>query len=155
MHVQVAAVFRGILEALDFLHSNNWVHRDIKKENIGLVDNPPRPILLDVSGAFHMTPGVKIPPTPGGGGTVNYLSPERELVPYDAGVDVWAAGVVGYEMARGKHPWRFSLNPWREGQVYEQERPRWEHKYRDAMGDLETTSRTASVDPDRTVLGKC
>jgi serine/threonine protein kinase len=153
MNIDVARIFLGILEAINFLHAHRWVHRDIKRENIGLVGHPPRPLLLDLGGAIHLArAGEKVKPVPGAGGTVGYLAPERELFPYDAAVDVWAAGVVGFELARGRHPWRFSLNPWREGDVYERERDKWEYKYFEAMESLQEAAR--AVPSKHAVIGE-
>lgn len=129
---------------LQFLHNNGWIHGDIKPQNIGIEHNSGsgaasalgRVVLLDVGDALRFRKGEKVPVNPGSGGTVNYLAPEREMLDFDETVDVWAMGVVGYELVYGKHPFRFSKNPWRKGREYEGLRDYWHGKYEVALERL-------------------
>jgi hypothetical protein len=112
--LQPATLLRDVLEGLLFLHSHSWLHGDIKPGNIGISKN--RAIILDVDTVFELAPNNTLEPTPGSGGTISYLAPEREMMPYDHAVDIWAAGVVGYELLYGYHPWQRGSNPWRPGE---------------------------------------
>lgn len=121
-------LFREALLGVEFLHSHGWLHRDLKPANIGvLCRDPPRIVLLDLGGAIHAG-STPVDPTPGCGGTVGYLAPERELQPYDCSVDVWAMGIIGYELLHGRHPWPLARNPWRQENLA-QLRPHFESMY--------------------------
>jgi serine/threonine protein kinase len=106
-------LLKDALEGVRFLHSHNWIHGDLKPQNIGWMGN--RSVLIDLEGAIRMNPGERVPPTPGSGGTVPYLAPEREMQAYDEGVDVWSIGLVLFQLAYGYHPWNVLKNPWRRG----------------------------------------
>ena len=104
---------------LDCAHRANIVHRDIKPSNLFL-----EPVLDTVGGAEGSSPRravrlqVKIldfgvaklagegPTRPGDRvGTLPYMSPEQVLgEPVDARADLWALGVVLYEMLTGTRP---------------------------------------------------
>ena len=106
-----ARLLHDILEGLQFLHSNDMIHGDVKPENVGISQG--RAVLLDVDGAIELPLGTQRAPTPGRGGTVGYLAPERELYFHDHTIDVWGAGVVGYQLFHGRHPWFQAKNPYR------------------------------------------
>ncbi len=101
--IQVAA-------ALDVAHSQGIVHRDVKPENI-LLDDDGRALLTDF-GIAREASALRQPNTmrtlAGTGlpvGTVEYMAPEQlsgDLVDHRA--DVYALGVVLYEMLAGKLP---------------------------------------------------
>jgi len=120
------ALFAQIIKGLDCLHTLGWVHRDIKPPNLGIVSlMPPYAVILDLGQAFYYEPQSfhsddssndvgNIQPTPGHYGTSSYISPEMESKNYGPAVDIWAAGLSGYELFVGSHPFRSSVNPWRE-----------------------------------------
>ena len=93
-----------VLEALDAAHAAGFVHRDIKPENV-LVSDDGRVKVADFglaralsSGAHSVTQGMII-------GTVAYLSPEQvERGEADGRSDVYAAGILLYEMVTGQVP---------------------------------------------------
>ncbi|CDO92122.1 unnamed protein product [Kluyveromyces dobzhanskii CBS 2104] len=87
--------------ALDYMHSKNILHRDIKPENILIgFDNTIK--LTDFGWSVYNEDGQKRKTLCG---TIDYLSPEliksRE---YDNKVDVWALGVLTYELLAGSPP---------------------------------------------------
>ena len=121
----------SLLEAADFLHANKWIHGDIKPPNIGLHhwnSENASIVLLDTEDAIYAPQGYALS-TPGRSGTVGWLSPEREMGQFDYSTDVWAIGVVALRMLLGKHPWQFSINPWRQGQEFESYRGRFHTEY--------------------------
>jgi serine/threonine protein kinase len=124
-------LFKDALQGVQFLHSNGWIHGDLKPANIGV--NYHRAVLLDIGGAIQLSPGEKVPSTPGYGGTIYYLAPEREMQDYDNLIDVWSMGVIGYELRYGHHPWKMTHNPWRPGRRYEFLRPLFNNKYHQSM----------------------
>ncbi|KAG7403530.1 MAP kinase kinase kinase mkh1 [Fusarium oxysporum f. sp. raphani] len=114
----------ALLEALTFLHANNWIHGDIKPMNIGIRKwdlDQTSIVLLDTEDAIYAPRGIATV-TPGTKGTVGYISPERELGEFTATTDVWAVGVAAIWMLLGRHPWQYRVNPWREGEAFEGKR---------------------------------
>jgi len=106
-------LFKQVLEGLAFLHEHDWIHRDIKRGNLGIVSlKPLRAVILDLGGAIQMQEKALIPPAPGTVGTINYIAPEMERNPYGTGVDIWAVGVVAHELFIGTNPFQRLTNPW-------------------------------------------
>jgi eukaryotic-like serine/threonine-protein kinase len=98
-----AYVFEKIVEAVEYIHRHGIIHRDIKSNNIKL-SSAGQVKLLDFGIAKgQMSPGL----TEVGSviGTLHYLAPElvRGGVA-DARGDIWALGVLLYEMATGRVP---------------------------------------------------
>jgi serine/threonine-protein kinase len=94
-----------ILDALDYLHSHGAVHRDLKPENV-MVDEHDNIKLIDfgiasIAGVRRIT-FAKFSPTMG---TPDYISPEQVKGQRgDARSDLYAVGVMFYEMLSGKVP---------------------------------------------------
>ena len=102
-----------ILLGLAATHRLGVVHRDVKPRNVFLVDlGHGRDLVKLLDFGTALVPGG--PPSDGatltrpGGvvGTVDYMAPEqiRGLRTFDARTDVYAAGVVLYEMLTGHRP---------------------------------------------------
>lgn len=132
-------LFHDVLLGVQFLHSRNWLHGDLKPDNIGIDMNPPRAILLDF-GCAHRCYG-NLAPIPGVGGTVAYLSPERYVDLWGFSADIWALGVIGYELSFGNHPWAFSEHPYQPGGPHNQQyladlRRRYSEKYQQGIHKL-------------------
>ncbi|MGB7213387.1 MAG: serine/threonine-protein kinase [Gemmatimonadales bacterium] len=96
-----------VARALDHAHRRGIVHRDVKPENILLQDG--EPLLADFGIAFPFvagrSPGARI--TDGGFriGTPAYMSPEQlDGGAVDGRSDLYALGVVLYEMLGGRSP---------------------------------------------------
>jgi eukaryotic-like serine/threonine-protein kinase len=91
-----------ILKAARFAHRRGIVHRDIKPHNV-IVDDEGRAKVTDFgiarAGASDMTETGSIM------GTAQYLSPEQaQGLPVDARSDLYAIGVVLYELLTGRPP---------------------------------------------------
>jgi serine/threonine protein kinase len=145
MSIVAACVFRDTLLGVKVLHDNRWLHGDLKPPNIRLIGTPPRPVLLDTGGAVYLELGAALQLTPGSGGTIDYIAPERELEPYNHSVDIWSLGCLGYELTYGYHPWRLALNPWRDDKrECELMRPVFHSRYQKTMEILTRDSRCAN-----------
>jgi serine/threonine-protein kinase len=95
----------GILNALDFIHKNGVVHRDLKPENI-MLDPQDNIKLIDFgiasqAGAKRLTYAGFTQAL----GSPDYISPEQVKGKRgDARSDLYAVGVMLYEMLSGKTP---------------------------------------------------
>jgi serine/threonine protein kinase len=125
-------LFYDALKGIDFLHSNRWLHGDLKPNKIGIRGT--RAVLLNMESSIHIPPNSLVSPAPGYGGTTWYLAPERDIQSFDYLVDIWSIGVVLFELAYGYHPWKFDVNPWRPGN--ENLRPEFHTKYGEAMSKI-------------------
>ena len=101
--VQKMAFFlREIGKGLSFLHDCGIVHRDLKPGNIFYEDG--RVKIGDYGLSKSMTPSRYSGQTMTVG-TVHYMAPEIGEGSYDRSVDIYALGVVLFEMLRGAPPY--------------------------------------------------
>ena len=97
-------LIRHVLDALEYAHQRGIIHRDIKPANI-LMPSPVWPMLADFGIAKLLNddqrltmPGLII-------GTAAYMAPEQaDGRAIDARTDLYALGVVLYEMLTGRVP---------------------------------------------------
>ncbi|MCB1865072.1 MAG: bifunctional protein-serine/threonine kinase/phosphatase [Chromatiales bacterium] len=104
----VQNIVRQIASGLDALHRLEMVHRDLKPENI-MVDAKGRVKIIDLGST--LIPGVLEVPSPVARdhlvGTENYTAPEfLRGASGNAAADVYSLGVIAYELACGKLPYR-------------------------------------------------
>jgi serine/threonine protein kinase len=100
----IACVLAEVADALNYAHTNGFIHRDLKPPNI-LIDVEGHPHITDFGLAIseeaqHLAAGQVA-------GTPAYMSPEQvrgESQWLDGRTDIWSLGVILYELLTGRKP---------------------------------------------------
>jgi serine/threonine-protein kinase len=101
---QVEKILRETASALDYAHRQGIIHRDLKPANI-LLDSEGHALLADFGIAKLAEGGASLTGT-ALVGTPAYMSPEQgKGLPATARSDIYALGVVVYEMLTGRQPY--------------------------------------------------
>ena len=111
---EALSVLRAASEALSYMHSHGIIHRDIKSNNIKITSQGAVKLLDFGIAKDNSTPTF----TQAGDviGTLHYLSPELlKGAAADARSDIWALGVLFYEMVTGITPFQATTI----GELYE------------------------------------
>jgi formylglycine-generating enzyme required for sulfatase activity/tRNA A-37 threonylcarbamoyl transferase component Bud32 len=95
-----------IARALDYAHKQNLIHRDVKPSNILMTDSG-QPMLTDfgVAKLFDLDESTALTGTGMGIGTPEYMAPEQWTGQSTPQTDVYALGLVLYEMVTGRKPY--------------------------------------------------
>ena len=139
-----------VCDAVQHAHQRGLIHRDLKPGNV-LVDATGQPKILDFGLAFIMDAELEMTRKTDVGqllGTLKYMSPEQVLAdPYeiDTRSDVYALGLILYELLVGKLPYDVEQKPVHEvaRTILEVEPTRLGAVDRSLRGDLETIVSTA------------
>ena len=93
--------FLGLARAVGYLHDHGIVHRDLKPANVFLENGQVKVgdygLCKSLSGSQRTANTQSI-------GTVHYMAPEISTGNYNKQIDVYAAGVIFYEMLTGRVP---------------------------------------------------
>ncbi|GCE17594.1 serine/threonine-protein kinase [Dictyobacter kobayashii] len=102
---QACSYLRDIADALDYMHEQGIIHRDIKSSNV-LLDADGRCYLADFGIARTASESTQLTSTGNVLGTVDYIAPELFESNYraDARSDYYSLGVLLYEMVTGHLP---------------------------------------------------
>lgn len=101
---EAASIFKQLMSAICYCHSQNICHRDLKPENLLYLnkneDSPIKVIDFGLSRLFSQTDHkmkTKV-------GTAYYVSPEVLSGNYDEKCDIWSAGVILFILLTGDPP---------------------------------------------------
>jgi serine/threonine protein kinase len=114
---EATGILRNVLSALSYAHGQGVVHRDIKPENILISSGTA--VVTD----FGIAKALQASRTPAPGGTLTqigtslgtpaYMAPEQAAGDPDTDhrADIYALGVIAYEMLSGRHPFAGKTSP--------------------------------------------
>ena len=96
----------AVLSALEHAHTRRIVHRDVKPANILIPDDRAFGVPVVKLTDFGLAEALGTGSVAGGGGTYPYMAPEDFAAEADSDYrsDLWAVGVILYEMLTGKRP---------------------------------------------------
>jgi len=104
----VTSILLQVCEGLEFAHTRGIVHRDIKPSNIRVLEDGTVKI-MDFGIAKSLEGGSNLTQTGIALGTAGYLAPEQiQGGTVDPRTDIFAFGVVAYELVTGKRPFQGS-----------------------------------------------
>jgi len=108
--VRAVNIIIPVAEALAYAHKQGIVHRDVKPSNI-LLPQPDWPLLADFGLVKLSSSGESVTRTGTSMGTPAYVAPEQARgAPIDARSDMYALGVLLFEMITARLPFDYS-NP--------------------------------------------
>lgn len=103
---EIANIMRQICAGLDYAHRQGIVHRDVKPSNT-MIDDEGTVYLTDFGFAKVLESSSELTVSGAVMGTPLYMAPEQSVGgEVDGRTDIYAAGVILYEMATGQPPFQ-------------------------------------------------
>lgn len=91
----------GIANGMSYLHAKDYIHRDLKSQNV-LLDENKYPVVCDFGSSKRKQ---TLRSLPGQIGTVNYMAPEfLNSKKHDEKVDVYSFGILLWELVTKENP---------------------------------------------------
>lgn len=103
-------ISRDVLGALEAMHKNNIIHRDIKPGNIMIKEETGEAVIIDFGIAKDIVGGTRLTTTGALLGSPMYMAPEQSINSSNVGpyTDIYSFGAVLFEMLTGTTPFRGS-----------------------------------------------
>ncbi|MFN6482221.1 MULTISPECIES: serine/threonine-protein kinase [unclassified Nostoc] len=112
---QVIQLLEQVLSILQFIHSNNVIHRDIKPDNIIRREQDGKLVLIDFGAVKQIqTQLLTISGQTGATiiiGTPGYMSTEQGQGKPRPNSDIYSLGIIGIQSLTGLHPINFQEDP--------------------------------------------
>jgi serine/threonine-protein kinase len=109
----VRRVLREVADGLAYAHAQGVVHRDVKPDNILIERATGRALVTDFGIARAAEGDLRLTATGVAVGTPAYMSPEQAMgeKDVDGRADIYALGVVGWQMLAGELPFQSENTP--------------------------------------------
>ncbi len=110
---EIVTIIRQVAQALHYAHTQGLIHRDVKPDNVllrtrgpqSMAPNEIRAVLTDFGLAKRVQGNASITTSGELLGTLAYMAPEQfRDQPVDGRADVYALGVMLYELVSGRQP---------------------------------------------------
>ncbi|MHC5597190.1 MAG: protein kinase domain-containing protein [Nostoc sp.] len=122
---QVLQLLQQVLGILQFIHSHNVIHRDIKPDNIIRRQQDGKLVLIDFGAVKQVQTQLLTVPGHTGAtiiiGTPGYMSTEQGQGKPRPNSDIYSLGIIGIQSLTGLHPINFEEDP-DTGEIY------WQHQ---------------------------
>jgi len=104
------SITRDVLGALEAMHANNIIHRDIKPGNIMIKQETGEAVIIDFGIAKDIVGGTRLTTTGALLGSPMYMAPEQSMDSSNVGpyTDIYSYGAVLFEMLTGETPFQGS-----------------------------------------------